>query len=400
MNIINFGSCNIDYVYRLEHIVEPGETETTKTLETFPGGKGLNQSIAAARAGASIYHVGNVGNDGEFLVSMLSENGVDVSCIRRVDSKNGHAIIQVSDKGDNSIFLYPGSNEMMKKEFIDEVLEQFSADDMVLLQNEINHVDYIIEQAYKKGMPIVLNPSPFNEKIAKIDFDKLFCVILNEVEAKGISGCKEPEESLAYFEKRYPNLKVMITLGANGSIFMDAGNKIYQTAYEVEVVDTTAAGDTFTGFFIAGLASGKEYTEILKMASVAAAISVSHKGAAPSIPTYEETLQALTQFRSNRHKTKEDVLLKKMEAYIEAHVKTANLSQLAEKLGYSVVYTGYIVKKITGMSFSKYLQKKRCEIAAYKLRYSEASIEEIILSVGYENQNFFRKIFKKLLTNS
>ncbi len=395
MKILNFGSCNIDYVYSMDHIVTPGETETTYSLETFPGGKGLNQSIAAARAGANVYHAGNVGNDGEFLRTILDENSVNVSLLKSIDTTNGHAIIQVGRCGENSIFLYPGSNQMLTKEYIDNVLENFVKDDIMLLQNEVNYVDYIIEKAFEKGMSIVLNPSPFNEEISKIDFNKLSFIILNEVEARYISGCEESEECLDFFKTNYPNLKIMLTLGVNGSIYMDSVNKIYQTAFEVEAVDTTAAGDTFTGFFVAGIAKAEKMEETLKLASVASAISVSRKGAAPSIPSRKEAVEALKKFKSNRMKSRSDILFEKIEAYVTENLKTASLRGLAKRIGYSSVYSGSVVKKIIGESFSKYLNRKRCEIAAYKLRNTDLSVEEIINSVGYENKNFFRKNFKQ-----
>ena len=173
MKILNFGSCNIDYVYSMDHIVKVGETQTTYSLETFSGGKGLNQSIALARAGAEVYHAGCIGNDGEMLLDILNESGVDTSFVKKVDEKNGHAIIQVSAKGENSIFLYPGSNNMVTTEFIDEVLSHFGEGDILLLQNEISNLTYIIEKAYKKKMCIILNPSPINEVIEKIDFNMI-----------------------------------------------------------------------------------------------------------------------------------------------------------------------------------------------------------------------------------
>ncbi len=297
MKILNFGSCNIDYVYSLDHIVAPGETETTHKLQTFPGGKGLNQSVALAKAGAEVYHAGCIGNDGEMLLDVLKESGVDVSYIKTADVKNGHAIIQVSNEGANSIFLYPGSNEMISTEFIDEVLSGFEEGDIILLQNEINNVDYIVEKAYQKGMCIIFNPSPFNEKISGIDLNMISYIILNEVEAKDISGCAEPKESLVYFKKNYPSLKVMLTLGENGCVYMDEKNEIYQSAFCVDVVDTTAAGDTFTGYFVDGISRGAGYAEILNIASVASAIAVSKDGAAPSIPQRAEVIASLGKFK-------------------------------------------------------------------------------------------------------
>jgi ribokinase len=288
MKVLNFGSCNIDYVYSMDHIVTSGETETTYSLETFPGGKGLNQSIAAARAGAEVYHAGNVGKDGEFLRTILVENAVNVSLLKNIDAKNGHAIIQVGRCGENSIFLYPGSNQMLTKEYIDTVLENFGKDDILLLQNEINCVDYIIEKAFEKGMSIVFNPSPFNEEISKIDLNKVSFIILNEVEARDLSGCEEPEECLDFFKSNYPHLKIMLTLGVNGSMYMDSDTKIYQPAFEVEAVDTTAAGDTFTGFFLSEMLRHGDADKALHTAAVAAGIAVSRKGAEPSIPHIDE----------------------------------------------------------------------------------------------------------------
>ncbi len=395
MKILNFGSCNIDYVYSLDHIVGEGETESTDCLETFPGGKGLNQSIAVARAGIGVYHAGFVGFDGVFLKDILSDSGVNVHFVQKIDSKNGHAIIQVSVKGENSIFLYPGSNKLLTREYIDKVLACFDDGDIILLQNEINEVDYIVEKAFEKSMTIILNPSPYNQYIDRIDFNKLSYLILNEVEAKAITGFEEIEKSIEFFKEHYPTLKVMLTLGINGSVLVNKDEHIYQTAYEVDSVDTTAAGDTFTGYFVAGIAKGIHYTEVLKNASVAAAIAVSRKGAAPSIPTADEVIQASKILESNRMSHKSHCLQKKIQKYVEKNIKTANLCELAVGLGYSEVYTGALVKKLTGVSFTKYLQKKRCELAANKLLSSDLSIGEIVRDVGYENETYFRKIFKE-----
>lgn len=395
MKILNFGSCNIDYVYSLDHIVAVGETETTHKLETFPGGKGLNQSIAVSRAGAKVYHAGCVGVDGGMLTDILAQSGVDISYIKEVDSKNGHAIIQVSAKGDNSIFLYPGSNEMLTKELIDSVLESFSAGDLVLLQNEINLVPYIVDRAYEKGMQIVLNPSPYNEVIGKLDLTKLSYIILNEVEAKEISGSAEPEEALAYFRSHYPDLKVMLTLGGRGCVYMDKDRELRQAAFRVEAVDTTAAGDTFTGYFLAGIAEGADYGQVLKLASAAAAISVSRMGAAPSIPERAEVEERMGELRPSNASSKNEELRGQIEAYIEQKITGAKLEELAKELGYSAVYTGSLVKKLTGKTFSKLLQSKRCSVAAKLLAETELSVEEIISTVGYENESFFREVFRE-----
>ena len=395
MKILNFGSCNIDYVYSLQHIVKIGETETTHTLDTFPGGKGLNQSIAVSRAGAKIYHAGCVGKDSKMLTDILQKNGVDISYLKTVDTKNGHAVIQVSSKGENSIFLYPGSNEMITKEYVDTVLDKFDTGDIILLQNEINNVDYIVEKAYQKGMCIVLNPSPFNEKIHAINFNMLSYIVINEVELSEISGSADPEEGLVYLKNKYPELKIVLTLGKNGSVFVNANQELRQAAFNVDAVDTTAAGDTFLGYFVAELSKGTDYSQILKIASVASAITVSRKGAAPSIPNKSEVLSLLDKLREIKSNNKNNSLYEQIEGYIEQNIKTANLAELSQILGYSTVYTGGIVKRLTGESFSKAVLLKRCKMAAHMLLSTNFSTHEIIHMVGYENESFFSKVFKK-----
>lgn len=299
MKIINFGSCNIDYVYSMDHIVAVGETETTDKLEVFCGGKGLNQSIALARAGALVYHAGCIGSDGSMLKSVLANSGVNTQYIKDVDAKNGHAIIQVSAKGENSIFLFPGSNEMITKEYVDTVLNDFSSGDYILLQNEINLIDYIIDSAFSKGMNIVLNPSPFNDRIKSIDLNKISYLVLNEVEAKEYCGSEDTDKILEYFSVNYPKLNLMLTLGSNGCIYSDSNVTLAHPVYNVKAVDTTAAGDTFTGYFIEGVSQNKPYETILKTASAAAAISVSRMGAAPSIPSMEEVVEFIDAPNNN-----------------------------------------------------------------------------------------------------
>lgn len=297
MKILNFGSCNLDYVYSMEHIVMPGETASSSKLEIFPGGKGLNQSIATAKAGVPIYHAGCVGEDGRLLTDTLTDGGVNTDYLQEVPGKNGHAIIQVSADGENSIVLYAGSNGMISGELIDRVLSHFAEGDILLLQNEINNVPLIVEKAYCKGMKIVLNPSPYNEKIAKIDLSKISCLILNEVEAAGFSGTEDVEQSLDYLCQKYPGMEIMLTLGKNGCVYCDGVNRLYQPAFSVQAVDTTAAGDTFTGYFVAGMSENRNMAEILEMASAASAISVTRHGAAPSIPAKEEVISFLEQKR-------------------------------------------------------------------------------------------------------
>ena len=395
MKILNFGSCNIDYVYTVDHIVVPGETLSSNKLELFAGGKGLNQSIAAARAGAKVFHAGCLGYDGEMLREVMVKSGVDVSNITQLDTKNGHAVIQVSAQGENSIFLYPGSNALVTKEIIDTVLNKFSKDDILLLQNEISCVPYIIDVAFEKGMKIAFNPAPFTEDLKSIDFKKISYLILNETEAMGFTGISNIENCLDFISSNYKQLTVILTIGKDGCIYCCNGEQIRQPAFEVKTVDTTAAGDTFIGYFLASICGGVNIKKALKTASCASAVTVSKMGAAPSIPYMNEVKEALINLKEMAvDKRKENY--KKIEAYIDQNLKTADLKGVAKVLGYTKEYAGNIVKKETGYTFSAFLQKKRCEKAAELLAKTSMSVGDIIEETGYANQSFFRKQFKEM----
>lgn len=282
--ILNFGSLNYDYVYSLDHIVKPGETISSSAFQVFCGGKGLNQSVALARAGASVYHAGLVGNDGDMLLAACDESGVNRQYVRRCDTKTGHAMIQVDSAGQNSIVLFGGANQRNSCEYVRKVFSEFCEGDYLLLQNEVNLLNFMIEEAYSKKMKIILNPSPFDDKVRKCDLNKISIFIMNEVEGAQITGKESPDGILDEMIKRYPNARVVLTLGKEGVIYRDANHQYTHGIYEVEVSDTTAAGDTFTGFFLASIFNDGEIREALHIASAASSIAVSRKGAMSSIP--------------------------------------------------------------------------------------------------------------------
>ena len=398
MKIISLGSCNIDYVYALNHFVKAGETISANTLDIFPGGKGLNQSIALARAGAPVYHAGYIGRDGDILLSALKESGVDVSLIEKKDMPNGHAIIQVDSNGENCIFIHGGTNKCITKEYIDRVLSNFSSDDILLLQNEINDIPYIIDKAHSLGIQIVFNPAPFTEELKKINLSKISYLILNETEAEGFCGSNDPEVFIAYTTKNYPHLKSVITLGAKGAIYVDKNTVIEQSAFKVEVVDTTAAGDTFIGYFLSLIADSTPIASALKIASVASALTVSRLGASPSIPCISEVSSRLESMSvsEERPRNKRKHIEKEIFRYIEENITDATLPSLAQHLGFSATYTGTLCKEVTGKTFSSLITSKRCEKAAELLRLTDMPIGEIIPIVGYENESFFRKKFTEL----
>lgn len=293
MRVLNFGSMNLDYVYTVDHMVLPGETQNSQGMNTFLGGKGFNQSTALAKAGVEVYHAGLIGEEGKIFRETAKEYGIRDEYIQVCDEKNGHTIIQVDKNGQNCILLYGGANRAVTREFVDEVLSGFEKGDIILLQNEINELDYIIDKAYEKGMQIFLNPSPFDGALDACDLNKISCFLLNEIEGGQIAGETEPDKIIDGILANYENAKVVLTLGGDGSVYADKEKRCQQPVYKVETVDTTAAGDTFTGYFIAGLIQGKTVEETMRMCAVAAGIAVSRPGAAPSIPYMEEVEKLL-----------------------------------------------------------------------------------------------------------
>ena len=289
MKILNFGSFNIDYVYKVDRSVQTGQTIATKKMEIFAGGKGLNQSVAAARAGATVYHAGVIGEDGAFLKEILEQSGADVSFVLQKDCKNGHAIIQVDGQGNNCIIVYPGTNAMITKDYVDEVLSHFEAGDLVMLQNETSCVPYIMDKAFAKGMRVVLNPSPFTEEMRKIDLNKISYLLVNETEMEAFGLSKEE------ITEKYKQLHLVLTLGEKGCIYSSCELTFSQGAHQVQAVDTTAAGDTFTGYFLAGLTEGMPVPQALEMSAKASSIAVTRPGAVPSIPYRKEVVDALAE---------------------------------------------------------------------------------------------------------
>ncbi len=287
MKILNFGSLNIDYVYFVEEFVKAGETLSSKDLQVFCGGKGLNQSIAMSKAGLEVFHAGCIGKDGEILRKKLLDNNVDVSFIKQADGQSGHAIIQVNKDGQNCILLYAGANHLITEEYADQVLSHFQQGDILVLQNEISCLEYIAKTAHSKGIRIMLNPSPVSPDLIKI-LPYVTWLILNEEEGTYFSQETDPIKTVQKLVTSNPAIKVVLTLGKDGVVYHDSESTYTQEIFPVEVVDTTAAGDTFAGYFLASVASGRTVQESLRISSKAASIAVSRKGASDSIPIVDE----------------------------------------------------------------------------------------------------------------
>ena len=188
MKVLNFGSLNIDYVYQMAHFIRPGETAPCKTLTAGCGGKGLNQSIALAKAGTEVYHAGLYGAEAQFLLDKMQTAGVDTSLLRLGEGANGHAIIQVDENGQNCIILYGGTNRQITEAYVDEVLAHFEAGDVLVLQNEINCMPYIMQKAHEKGLRIAFNAAPYGAEVLSYPLETVTWLIVNEVEGAGISG--------------------------------------------------------------------------------------------------------------------------------------------------------------------------------------------------------------------
>ena len=287
--VLNYGSLNVDYVYRVDHIVRPGETIAGQSLAVFAGGKGANQSVAIAKAGAEVMHAGKVGKGGEWLVERLAALGVDTRFIRTTPDPTGHAVIQVDASGENAIFLFPGTNRQQARAEIDAALAAAPAGSVVLLQNEINDIPYIMEEARRRSLAVCLNPAPYGREIAAYPLDLLDMIVFNETEGEGLTGCAEPDAILSALAARLPKAILILTLGAQGVVCRaPAGAVVRVPAVRARVVDTTAAGDCFIGYFLAAHLRGEPLRQCLETACKAAAICVSRPGASDSIPTRAE----------------------------------------------------------------------------------------------------------------
>ena len=294
MKILVFGSLNIDRTYHVDHLVRPSETIQASDIRLFAGGKGLNQAVAFARAGCSVCFAGAVGEDGQMLLDTLTENGIDISLVRRADGPSGHAVIQVDKEGRNSIIILAGANGLIDEAYVDEVLSHFDAHDLIVLQNEISNMPLILKKARAKGMTTLWNPSPCDERAKDCDINLVNYLIVNETEGAFLAQEEDENRIKDQLRAMYPSTGLVMTLGEKGSFFREAGGKPYHaSAFPVQAADTTAAGDTFMGYFFASLSRGIPPAEALSIASAAAGICVSRPGASPSIPAWDEVQDAM-----------------------------------------------------------------------------------------------------------
>lgn len=295
MTIYNFGSINLDHLYQLDHFVRPGETMASDSYQCLLGGKGANQSVALAKAGAAVKHVGAVHSVDHVILKQLEEYGVDVELVELGDVPTGHAIIQLTKAAENSIILYSGANHSFDKESIDRTLSNASEGDWVLLQNETNLVDYIIQAASQRGLKVAFNPAPMDAELTKRLLPYVSLLIVNEVEAMDLAGVDSIEAAADVLPERYPDLAVLMTLGHEGVRYFSGGEDLFCPAFSVDAKDTTAAGDTFIGYSLAAILNGKDMLTAMQRGCAASALCVTRIGAMVSIPEEEEVVEFLSK---------------------------------------------------------------------------------------------------------
>jgi len=288
MKVFNFGSINIDLVYRVPHLVRPGETLSSRSLETVLGGKGANQSVALARAGVNVGHIGRLGRADDWASLQMQSAGVEISNVEHIEEPSGHAIIQVDDAGENSIILHGGANQSFDAQSLEKSLESAREGDWLLIQNECNDISVAIEIAVRKGLSVAFNPAPMTAPVIELPLERCAVLIVNETEATALADTQNLDSALDALAKRLPDTRIVLTLGSKGAVLQHHNQKFTAQALSVEVVDTTGAGDTFVGYFLAALINGLEDQSALHRACAAAALSVTKAGATPSIPMAHE----------------------------------------------------------------------------------------------------------------
>lgn len=280
MTIYNLGSINADHIYNVPHLPRPGETLSASSFVTGLGGKGINQSVAAALAGAKVVHIGAVGLDGGWAVEQISDYGIDAQFIRKIDTPTGHAIVNVDQRGENAIVVFSGANNCQNIDQIQKALRDAKAGDILLLQNETTLQDRAAKIAFDRGMKVIYSAAPFSVEAIKSVMENTTILLMNKVESDQL--CTELETELLDI----PISDIIVTKGSDGADWLNTSTEktTHVTSFPVSAIDTTAAGDTFAGYFAAGLDQGLNVKDAMVLGSAAAAIKVTRMGTADAIP--------------------------------------------------------------------------------------------------------------------
>ena len=287
----NFGSINLDHVYRVPHLVGPGETLASHDYLVGLGGKGANQSLAMALAGGQVSHWGRLGRQDAWARDTLARAGVNVSGVELVSEASGHAIIQVDDQGENAILLHPGANHGFRRPALAALIGAAGPDDWLLLQNECNGLAELLPLAAEQGLRIAFNPAPMDDRVLELPLSSCRLLFVNRTEAAHLAGLGLDDDAEALLDAlaaRLTGVELVLTLGGEGAWHQHGDERLHQPAWPVMTVDTTGAGDTFIGYFMAALQAELPVRECLRRASAAAALAVQRPGAAESIPDAPE----------------------------------------------------------------------------------------------------------------
>jgi ribokinase len=297
--LYNYGSINIDHVYRVPHLVRPGETLASHSYRQVLGGKGANQSLAIARAGGEVIHWGRLGQHDRWVIQTLSTAGVDTAHVELTAEASGHALIQVDDHGENAIILHPGANHGFTDAQQDALMAPVKPGDWLLLQNECNALGKLMVRAAEHGMNIAFNPAPMAANVLRLPLERCRLLFLNRGEAAMLVGLPEhttTDDLLDALRERLSQVEVVLTLGCDGVCYQHGETRLHLPAHPVKAVDTTAAGDTFVGYFMAARQRTDDIAAMLRLASSAAALCVQRAGAAPSIPVISEVYEAAREW--------------------------------------------------------------------------------------------------------
>ncbi|MEO0922814.1 MAG: ribokinase [Pseudomonadota bacterium] len=281
--IINIGSINIDHVYKVINLPKPGETTASIGYETFLGGKGVNQSVAIARASGKVRHVGAVGHDGDWALRQMEALGVSTADIAMLPTATGHAVIALDQAGENQILIEAGANQKLTESQITRAFTQHKSNaDWVLLQNETNLAEFIVREAKAFGYKVAYAAAPFVADVTIKLLPHIDLLAVNEVEASALAG------ELGGLLEEISVPMVLVTLGSKGSVVYAGDDVIGQDAFSVDVVDTVGAGDTFLGSFLARFANNQSLKASLRYAAAASALQITKFGAATTIPERAE----------------------------------------------------------------------------------------------------------------
>ncbi len=283
MSIFNLGSINVDYIYTLPHLLVAGETLASTSFSAALGGKGANQSIALARAGADVRHAGQLHEADTAWLGGLREAGVDCSHILAADISSGHAVVAVDEQtAENQIILSPGSNQALPTEMIAPFLASAKPGDWALAQNEVNLTEAFLRAAKQKALHICYSAAPFVAEITTGLLPIVDLLIVNHLEAEELT--RFTGKSIDQHGIRH----VIITHGAKGASYRGEAAAFDLPAVPVKAIDTTGAGDTYLGYVLAVLDEGQTIEQAMQIAATASALQVTRQGASAAIPTRAE----------------------------------------------------------------------------------------------------------------